>query len=42
MSAMVFPLMKRIMKSMVGNLLWMTRMLERWLEMLDEKEVPLW
>lgn len=40
MSAMVFPLMKRIMKSMVGNLLWIIRRIERWLEMLDEKEVP--
>ena len=40
MSAMVFPLMKRIMKSMVGNLLWIIRGIERWLEMIDEKEAP--
>ena len=34
--------MKRIMKFMAGNLLWVIRILERWLEMLDEKEVPTW
>ena len=42
MSAMVFPLLKRIIKFMMGNLLWVIRILERWLEMFDEKEVPLW
>jgi hypothetical protein len=40
MSAMVFPLMKRIMKSMVGNLLWVIRGIERWLERIEDKDGP--
>lgn len=41
MAAMVWPLMGRIIKSTVGRLLWIIRILERWLERFDDKTVPL-
>ena len=40
MSAMVFHLMKRIMKFTARNMLWMTRVIESWLETFDEQDIP--
>ena len=41
MAAMVWPLMGRIIKSTMGSLMWTIRILERWLERIDDKTVPL-
>ena len=40
MAAMVWPLMGRIFKSIMGGLLWIIRILERWLERFDDKTAP--
>ena len=40
MAAMVWPLMCRILRMTMKSLLWLVRILERWLKRFEEKAVP--